>query len=110
MASSLRMAEMVSQLWPLRCSQATSRRRRVSDGNPRVRCIWRWAESTRSCFRSAAAAAGSQHAWVPVCIHTLEALQLGATSVQEAWVSAAPVDRGGCGVQKQCMTALPAYS
>ena len=53
--SSLRMAEMVSQLWPLRCSHATSRRRRVSGGEPRVRCAWRCAESTSSCFSSAAA-------------------------------------------------------
>lgn len=54
-ASSLRMAEMVSQLWPLRCSHATRRRRRVSRGEPRVRWTWRCAESTNSCFSSAAA-------------------------------------------------------
>ena len=54
-ASSLRMAEMVSQLWPLRCSHATRRRRRVSRGEPRVRCTCRCAEYTSSCFSSAAA-------------------------------------------------------
>ena len=75
---------MVSQLWPLRCSQATSRRRRVSDGNPRVRCTWRWAESTRSCFRSAAAAASSQHARLPVCKFSFRGLQHCAMLAQEA--------------------------
>ena len=84
MASSLRMADIVSQLWPLLCSQATSRRRRVSDGNPRVRCTWRWAEFTRSCFRSAAAA-GFQHAKVPGCICAFDALQHSVDSARKAW-------------------------